>query len=172
MAEDRISQLEQQLLTAQRRAEELEARAVKAERAAERASFEADLRVAAIEAGAIPDAVPDLLAGAVRRADWKRMDRGEIVRLRDGIPELDDLGNYVTPQRWMARQKKALPGYFQDGAKPAARSDQPPNPWTDAHWNKTEQWKIARVSMDEARKLAQEAGSSLDATQPPSKIQR
>jgi|tagenome__1003787_1003787.scaffolds.fasta_scaffold13196657_1 hypothetical protein len=41
------------------------------------------------------------------------------------------------------------------------------NPWSREHWNPTKQQRVAAISVQEARRLAAEAGTTLDATDPP-----
>jgi hypothetical protein len=176
MTEDRTSQLEHQLQIAQRRIEELETRALQADRETERMKIEVHIREAALEAGVRPGAVPDLVARAVRSGEWKVDSQGKLMRMAEGLPDVDTRGDYVTPKTWVHSLKDEAPYYFTGGQtqrpddssaeKPAGHLHTGPNPWLAQNWNMTRQARICGISMQEAARLAAEAGCKIGDTRP------
>jgi|SRR3954454_9453085 hypothetical protein len=168
MSEIRIAELESQIETLKRRNQDLETKILQAEASAERAIIESHLRTAAVEAGVVIGALPDVVSRAMRTGQWKLDSRGKLLRQQDGQPDVDTKGDYVTPKAWLKSLKAESPYYFADPQEQAQKSqDEPPNPWSAEHWNLTKQSRVAAISLDEARRMAKAAGSSLDATQPP-----
>jgi hypothetical protein len=164
---DRVSELEHQLQVAQRRCEELEIAARQAERAAEKATIESHIRAAAVEVGIIPDAIQDVVYKALEGGQWKTNSKGRLVHYVDEQPVVDIHGDYMTPQVWLKGLRSTAAHFFSDGQVSPGAKEEVLNPWSREYWNLTKQGRIAAVSIDEARRLAEAVGSLLGATQPP-----
>jgi hypothetical protein len=173
MTEDRVTQLKHQLQIAQRRAEEAETRAAQAERSYEKSQIEIHIREAAAACGVKEGAIPDVVARALRTGEWKLDSQGKLLRQKDGLPDVDTKGDYITPKNWVKSLRSDAPFYFQDGQEVVDAQVAKPghlhtgvNPWLPEHWNMTKQARICAVSMIEAAHLAEEAGTKVGATRP------
>jgi hypothetical protein len=169
----RIADLEHNLQVLQRRLEEAETRAMQAERETERMKIETHVREAALESGVKPGAIPDVVARAVRSGEWKVNSQGALMRMKEGLPDVNTRGDYVTPKSWVRRLKDEAPYYFDGGQDtvdaPAAKPGHlhtGPNPWLVENWNMTRQARICAVSMTEAARLAAGAGCRVGDTRP------
>jgi hypothetical protein len=162
----KISELEHQLQTAHRRLDEMKLRVLQAEGAAERSTIESHLRAAALHAGIVDGAVDDVVARAVRAGEWKVDTKGKLIRMRDGVADVDTHGQPITPKSYFRALKAEAPFYFAEAATATKGGDGADNPWSAEAWNVTKQSRLCSINMDEARRLAAAAGSSLDATKP------
>jgi hypothetical protein len=164
-----------------RKNDELELKIRQAEHQFQRATIERHLTLQAIKSGVIPDAAETVVWRAMRDFKFDMDSTGRVRRLNADGKEIADVSGAAETRSVFAEIRSTLPGCFQDGAAAAPGAAQSngqsngqkapaasPNPWSREHWNKTKQWRVALVSLDDARRLAKEAGSSLDATQPPS----
>lgn len=172
----RIADLEQQLITEQRKCEKLETRAMQGETAAEKAVIRSRLEDAARKSGLHPGWIESEVNLQLETGQWKVTSKGEVYRHdTSGHPEMSTTGEYVGPLIAMKQVAKTKPEATIDGgyqsapqAGSAARSSDKPNPWTREHWNITHQSEvIAENGQAEAARLAAAAGASLFATHPP-----
>jgi hypothetical protein len=160
-------ELEIQNETLRRRILDLESKVLQAEHTAERAVIERELTVAALSTGMMPKAVEGAVSTSIGTGEWKLTTDGKVVRYLDGKPSVDTLGEYLTAEEYFKDHKKKLPSFYSDAQdKP---QNQKKNPWTREHWNLTQQSLEIAKSLDDARKMAADAGSSLTGTKPPVK---
>jgi hypothetical protein len=157
----RIDELEQQVLTLQRRLVEAEAKTIRAEQQLERVTIEAGIRdaVAKSPVQVAPSALPDVIkrAGA---ATWKAHDQHGLLMMDGGLPAVDSGGHYVTPSRWL--QSLAAEAGHLFAAPAGADGASGPNPFDKATWNMTAQGKLVRENPALAKQLATQAGLKLD----------
>jgi hypothetical protein len=174
-----------ELEKAQRRISQLETEAMQAQAAAERATIESHLRLAAFAAGSAEGPAEAAVADAMRSVTWKVDSKGRLVRvLPDGQYDMTPSGQPVTATAWMRQYAKTMPSYFPH-AKPAGApgaagtsgtSSPPqgftgPNPWSREHWNLTEQSKyMLKEGREKAEAMAAAAGSPVNATHPPAAL--
>jgi hypothetical protein len=159
-------ELESQILILQRRLEEAETRAIQAERATEKKTVEMEIRNAAAVVGANPAAMEDLLDRALKSGDWRTNSKGQLMRMVEGVPEVDTDGNYVTPRAWLKSLKPTAPYLFIDAADGGEKDTVERNPWLSQHWNMSDQGKLYAKDKVKAEQLAAAAGSRVGATRP------
>src|SRR4051812_17219649 len=116
---DRIAELEAQVEILQRKNETLEIEAAQAKRSAEKMAIESHLRSAALQDGRFrgEKLVEDIVDNALRSGQWKLDSTGRLLRERDGTPDMDVNGDYLTPKAWIKSLEKTAPHFFQDVQK-------------------------------------------------------
>lgn len=78
---------------------------------------------------------------------------------------------YVQPEVWLTGMKESRAHWFPASEGGGARGNQGggnlgANPWTNAHWNLTEQAKIMGSNRERAEQLAKQAGTSIGGARP------
>jgi hypothetical protein len=168
MADLKTFDIEHTIEVLKRKNDDLELQLSRAQHQAEQAILERHLTVKAVAAGVLPGATRDAVARALREWKWKVDSKGQVLRIGPDGQEVRDVSNEAETASVFQSIKTAMPSYFGDAQEQAAKSRQePPNPWSRENWNVTKQSRVAAISLDEARRMAKAAGSSLDATQPP-----
>jgi hypothetical protein len=132
-----------------------------AERAAEKAEIKRAVERDARAAGVLDVAMEDVLARAVDGAEWGTDSRGRVRRMVGGLPEVDENGEYLSPSRWLKSVRPSNPHWFGD-TDVAAGNVSGPNPWAKNSWNMTEQGQLVLSNPAKAKKLAADAGVTLD----------
>lgn len=131
-----------------------------------------ELTRAAVGAGVLPDAIPDLLARA-ERSGWTRNDNGEVV-LHDPKTNSFVYGSngvdYITPEEWVLSLKQSARHYFNipfgGGASGSDQSASGKNPWARDSWDDMAQVAAYRADPVKAEALAKAAGSRIGALRP------
>jgi hypothetical protein len=159
----RIDELEQQVLTLQRRLTEAEAKAIRAEEQLGRASVEVAIRDA-IAKSAVPvnpAAMADVIRRAAQAGEWKEQPGYGLVKMDGLVPSMDTAtGNYTTPSRWLASLAQEAPHLF---APATGNTDAGvKNPFEKTSWNLTAQGKLYRENPALAKQLAAQAGVQLE----------
>lgn len=133
-----------------------------------RAIIDREISDAALANGVRGSAVPDLLARA-ERSGWVMSERGRVVmRDEDAIAIGADGITPLTPREWINGQLRDQAPHFFDmptgggslgsGASGAGGK----NPWSKDNWNMTEQGQIILKDPAQARRLAANAGVTLN----------
>ncbi len=162
-----------ELEKAQRRIAQLETETLQAQGAAERATIESHLRLAAFAAGSTEGPAEAAVADAMRSTTWQVDSKGRLVRvLPDGQFDMTPSGEPATATAWMRQYAKTMPSYFPHAPASADTTPAPggigPNPWSRKDWNQTRQTEYQNQhGTDAADAMAKAAGSSLYATRPP-----
>lgn len=127
---------------------------------------------AAVAAGVLPDAIPDLLSRA-DRSGWTRNDKGEVVLLDSKTNSYVYGGNgvdYITPEEWVLSLKQSARHFFNlpfgGGATGSDQSASGKNPWVKENWDDMEQARIYRADPVRAEQMAKLAGSRIGALRP------
>jgi hypothetical protein len=127
---------------------------------------------AAVAAGVLPDAIPDLLSRA-DRSGWTRNDKGEVVLLDSKTNSYVYGGNgvdYITPEEWVLSLKQSARHFFNipfgGGASGSDQSASGKNPWVKESWDDMEQARIYRADPVRAEQMAKLAGSRIGALRP------
>jgi hypothetical protein len=160
---NRIDELEQQVLTLQRRLMEAEAKSIRAEEQLERVTVEVAVRdaIARSSTPVSPSAVPDVVRRAVQAGGWHQDPQRGLIRLDGGLPDLDAMGRTVTPAVWLENLQSDAPHLFVPAGGNAEAA--PKNPWLKDGWNMIQQGEIFKRDPALARKLAADAGIKLGA---------
>jgi hypothetical protein len=160
--DSRIDELEQQVLTLQRRLVEAEAKSIRAEQQLERVTVEVAVRDA-IAKSSVP-VHPAAVADIVKRAaagTWKPNDQQGLLLMDGLVPAMDPTSaDYTTPARWLAGLQTQAPHLFQ--APGGSDAGAVKNPWLKESFNMTEQGRIYKADPDLAKQLATQAGVRLE----------
>ena len=127
---------------------------------------------AAVAAGVLPDAIPDLLLRA-DHSGWTRNDKGDVVLLDSKTNSIVYGGNGadpITPEEWVLGLKQTARHFFNipfgGGASGSDQSPGAKNPWTKEHWDDTAQALAYRADPVKAEAMAKAAGSRIGALRP------
>lgn len=128
---------------------------------------------AALAAGAVPGAIPDILDRSLREG-WILNDKKAPIMMRNGTQVFGENGvDPLTPKEWATRSLRDMaPWFFNQASGTAASGSNSTggtvNPWTRDNWNITEQSKyIMKEGMAKAEVMANGAGSTVHAIHPP-----
>jgi hypothetical protein len=131
-----------------------------------------DLTRAAVAAGVLPDAIPDLLSRA-DRSGWTRNDKGEVVLFDTKTNSFVYGSNgvdYITPEEWVLSLKQSARHYFNipfgGGASGSDSFVAGKNPWSKDGWDDMAQAAAYRADPIKAEQLAKAAGSRIGALRP------
>ena len=105
-------------------------------------------------------AMEDVLARATEGAEWGTDSRGRVRRMVNGLPEVDENGEYLSPSRWLKSMRPQNPHWFGD-TDVAPDTSTGPNPWSKEHWNMASQGQIVLKDPAQAKRLAANAGITL-----------
>ncbi len=127
---------------------------------------------AAVAAGVLPDAIPDLLSRA-DRSGWTRNDKGEVVLFDQKTNSFVYGSNgvdYITPEEWVLSLKQNARHFFNlpfGGGASGSDSFVPgKNPWSKDGWDDMAQAAAYRADPVKAEQLAKAAGSRIGALRP------
>lgn len=127
---------------------------------------------AAVAAGVLPDAIPDLLSRA-DRSGWTRNDKGEVVLFDDKTNSFVYGSNgvdYITPEEWVLSLKQSARHFFNlpfgGGASGSDSFVAGKNPWSKDGWDDMAQAAAYRADPVKAEQLAKAAGSRIGALRP------
>jgi hypothetical protein len=160
----RIDELEQQVLTLQRRLVEAEAKSIRAEEQLSRVTVEVGVRDAIAESPTpvAPAALHDVIRRAVQAGEWREHPGHGLVKMDGLVPAMDSAtGNFVTPGHWLKVLQSEAPHLFQAPAGSADAGGS--NPFAKTTWSLTEQGKLYKADPARAVKLAADAGIKLGA---------
>lgn len=102
----------------------------------------------------------------------------EDIRLYSSLFQIDEATGavmtregFAQPEVWLTGMKESRAHWFPPSEGGGARGAQGPgtpgaNPWTNAHWNLTEQAKIMSSNRERAEQLAKQAGTSIGGDRP------
>jgi hypothetical protein len=128
---------------------------------------------AALAAGVVPAAIPDVLSRGTRDG-WVLNEKKVPIMMRNGeIVFGDNAVDPLTPREWASRTlRDSAPWFFNQasgtGASGANIAGGSINPWTATHWNVTKQSEfMQKEGIAKAEQMAKAAGSSLTAIHPP-----
>jgi hypothetical protein len=128
---------------------------------------------AALAAGAVPGAIPDILDRSLREG-WVLNEKKIPIMMRNGTQVFGENGvDPLTPKEWATRSLRDMaPWFFNQASGTAATGSNASggtvNPWTRDNWNITEQSKyILKEGMAKAEAMAAGAGSTVHAIHPP-----
>jgi|tagenome__1003787_1003787.scaffolds.fasta_scaffold20306525_2 hypothetical protein len=158
----RIDELEQQVLTLQRRLVEAEAKTIRAEQQLERVTIEVGVRdaIAKSPTPVAPAALADVIRRAVQVGGWHQDAQRGLVRRDGGLPDIDLMDRDVTPKVWLENLQNEAPHLFQAAGGSDAGAIK--NPFAKDTWNMTAQGKLFQSNPDLARQLAVQAGVRLE----------
>jgi hypothetical protein len=127
---------------------------------------------AAIAAGVLPDAIPDLLSRA-ERSGWTRSDKGEVILFDERTNSYVYGANgvdYITPEEWVLSLKQSARHFFNmpfgGGAIGGDQFVAGKNPWSKDGWDDMAQAAAYRSDPVKAEQLAKAAGSRIGALRP------
>jgi hypothetical protein len=145
-----------------------------------RAAAGRHLAVAAMRAGVLPEALPDLMNRA-DAAGWTtdEADNPVLWDTKRNAPAFDPENNLdmMTPESWVKSMKKTAQHFFASPAQPQAYGSGPArspggfdlsgrNPWNADTWDDMAQVSIYRENPDRAKAMAEAAGSHIGALRP------
>jgi hypothetical protein len=158
---NRIDELEQQVLTLQRRLMEAEAKSIRAEEQLERVTVEVGIRdaIAKSTVPVNPAAVPDIIKRA-SAGNWRQDPQHGLLQMDGGLPATDASGHYVTPACWLSGLAQEASHLFAPAGSNAETTTK--NPFLKSDWNMTEQGKLVRENPTLAKSLAKAAGIKLE----------
>lgn len=128
---------------------------------------------AALSNGALPEAIPDIIARA-DRSGWTVNDKGEMVlfdqRTNSYVYGANGV-DFITPEEWVMSLKQGGARHFfvqpyGGGATGSDSYTSGTNPWSKDTWNETEQAKAYLADPVKAKQMAERAGSRLGALRP------
>lgn len=127
---------------------------------------------AAIAAGVLPDAIPDLLSRA-ERSGWTRSDKGEVILFDERTNSYVYGANgvdYITPEEWVLSLKQSARHFFNmpfgGGAIGGDQFVAGKNPWSRDGWDDMAQAAAYKADPVKAEQLAKAAGSRIGALRP------
>jgi hypothetical protein len=128
---------------------------------------------AALGAGVVPAAIPDILDRGARDG-WVLNDKKQPIMMRNGEVVFGENGvDPLTPKEWASRTlRDTAPWFFNKadgtGAVGSNIPGGPVNPWTRENWNLTKQGEyIQKEGLAKAEAMARAAGTTVNAIHPP-----